>query len=39
MRRRGVDSSGAERRVRQRGEVRVVATQLGVDGLRCPGVQ
>lgn len=39
MRRRGADSSGAKRRVGQRGEVRVVATQLGVDGLGCPGVQ
>lgn len=37
--RAGVDSSGAERRVRQRGEVRVVATQLRVDGLRRAGVQ
>ena len=39
MRRGRADSSGAERRVSQRGEVRVVATQLGVDGLRRAGVQ
>lgn len=39
MRRRGTDSRGAKRRVSQRGEVRVVATQLGVDGLGRPGVQ
>lgn len=39
MRRSGADSSGAKRRVSQRGEVRVVATQLRVDGLRRPGVQ
>lgn len=37
--RRGADARGAERRVGQRGEVRVVAAQLGVDGLRCSGVQ
>lgn len=39
MRRRRADSGGAERRVGQRGEVRVVATQLGVDRLGRPGVQ
>lgn len=35
----GADPRGAERRVSQGGEVRVVATQLGVDGLGRPGVQ
>ena len=39
MGRGGADPRGAERRVGQRGEVRVVATQLGVDGLGRPGVQ
>lgn len=39
MRGGGTDPSGAEGRVGQRGEVRVVATQLGVNGLRRPGVQ
>lgn len=38
VRRAGADARGAERRVGQRGEVRVVAAQLGVDGLRCSGV-
>lgn len=33
------DPRGAEGGVRQRREVRVVAAQLGVDGLRRPGVQ
>lgn len=39
VRRGGADPRGAERRVRQRREVRVVAAELGVDGLGRPGVQ
>ena len=35
----GADARAAERRVGQRGEVRVVAAELRVDGLRRAGVQ
>lgn len=37
--RRGADAGGAERRVREAGEVRIVAAELGVDGLWGSGVQ
>lgn len=35
----GADAGGAERGVREAGEVRVVAAELGMDGLGGPGVQ